>query len=334
METPRNPQPLPPPPGVIQALKAGLDAISAHLSVLLLPLALDTLLWFGPRLSVKEIFLEAYSRSVDSYIRYGLATEAQIEEMKTVQKALADFFQRFNIIGFLRTFPVGVSSLMQGKMPLQTPFGPTAVFEVPSWLSLAGWVFLLVLIGWVAGGLYFHWVSTLIVPREKALNPARSVLQTLLLCAVFVLFAFLLGVPAFLLLALVNHINPTLLQAAIFVLVLFGSWIMVPVFFAPHGLYLHGQNAFYSIYSSLRLARFTLPSSSMFVLAVFAISYGLNYLWNVPPDDSWMTLIGIAGHAFVTTTLLAASFVYYRDMNAWLVVAFERLKPGTAAPQA
>jgi hypothetical protein len=47
-----------------------------------------------------------------------------------------------------------------------------------------------------------------------------------------------------------------------------------------------------------------------------------------------MMLVGIAGHAFVTTALLAASFIYYRDMNAWLEIVFERLKPNTAAPQA
>jgi len=107
----------------------------------------------------------------------------------------------------------------------------------------------------------------------------------------------------------------------------------VPIFFAPHGMYLRGQNAFTSIYASLRMARFTLPSSSMFVLTVFIISQGLNYLWSVPAQDSWMMLVGIAGHAFVTTALLASSFIYYRDMNAWLETVFERLKTNTAAPQ-
>ncbi len=46
-----------------------------------------------------------------------------------------------------------------------------------------------------------------------------------------------------------------------------------------------------------------------------------------------MGLVGIAGHAFVTTALLAASFIYYRDMNNWLEIVFERMKPGTATPQ-
>jgi hypothetical protein len=74
------------------------------------------------------------------------------------------------------------------------------------------------------------------------------------------------------------------------------------------------------------MARFTLPTSGLFVLSIFLLSTGLNYLWSVPTDDSWMLLVGIAGHAFITTALLAASFVYYRDVNVWLQTVFERLQ--------
>lgn len=80
------------------------------------------------------------------------------------------------------------------------------------------------------------------------------------------------------------------------------------------------------------MARFTLPTSGLFILAVFLLSTGLNYLWSVPPDDSWMVLVGIAGHAFIRTALLSASFVYYRDMNAWLQTVFEKLKQKQTLP--
>jgi uncharacterized membrane protein YdcZ (DUF606 family) len=80
------------------------------------------------------------------------------------------------------------------------------------------------------------------------------------------------------------------------------------------------------------MARFTLPTSGLFVLSVILLTTGLNYLWSVPPDDSWMLLVGIAGHAFITTALLAASFVYYRDMNAWLQTVFEQLQQKQTIP--
>jgi cytochrome c biogenesis protein CcdA len=324
---------LPPPPGVVGALKAGLDVISSHLTILLLPFALDALLWFGPRLSIKEISLKFYSQSMDLYTSYGLSTDAQIEQMKTAQQAFADFLQKFNLFGLLRTFPVGLSSLMQSKMPVQTPLGVPSVIEVGSWIAMAGWIFLLTMLGWIIGGLYFNRVSALIGEPEITKKSLRAIVQTLLFCVGFTILVFIIGLPILLVLIALNQVNAFIMQAAFFMLALIGSWVIVPIFFAPHGIFLRGQNALSSIYTSLRMARFTLPSASMFVLSIFLVSQGLNFLWSVPPDDSWMLLVGIAGHAFITTALLAASFIYYRDMNAWLEIVLERLRPGTAAPQ-
>jgi hypothetical protein len=45
-----------------------------------------------------------------------------------------------------------------------------------------------------------------------------------------------------------------------------------------------------------------------------------------------MKLVGIGGHAFITAALLAASFVYYRDMNVWLQTVFERLQQKQSIP--
>jgi hypothetical protein len=64
--------------------------------------------------------------------------------------------------------------------------------------------------------------------------------------------------------------------------------------------------------------RKTLPTSVLFILTVFLLSKGLDILWLVPTDASWLLLIGILGHAFITTGLLASSFVYYRDALRWM----------------
>jgi hypothetical protein len=109
-------------------------------------------------------------------------------------------------------------------------------------------------------------------------------------------------------------------------------WVIVPIFFLPHGVFVFHQNVFRAIASSFNLARFTLPNSSMFVLTVFLLAYGLNFLWSIPAEDSWLTLVGILGHSFVTTALLAGSFIYYRDMSVWVKTVLEKLRP--AAKQA
>lgn len=323
--------PLPPPPGVIGALKAGLDVISNHLSVLILPMALDALLWFGPRLSVKNIFLQAYSQALEFYTRYNLLNDAQLEQMRVVQQNLPTALQRFNLLGFLRTFPVGVSSLMQAKMPISTPFGQPLVIEAGSWVGVFGWVFLFLLLGWILGSLYFGRVSNLVGHPETTTHALHVMLHTLLFCIGFSGLILIIGLPVLFVLAILNEINTFVMQTAFFVLAMLGSWLIVPIFFAPYGIFLRGENVFRSIYSSLRMARFILPSASMFVLVIFLVGQGLNILWAVPPDNSWMLLVGVIGHAFITTALLAASFIYYRDMNTWLEIVLQRMK--AAAPR-
>jgi hypothetical protein len=70
----------------------------------------------------------------------------------------------------------------------------------------------------------------------------------------------------------------------------------------------------------------TLPTTSLFVLAVLVTSEGLDYLWRVPPETSWLTLVGVSGHAFITSALLAASFFYYRDADLWTQETLRMIK--------
>lgn len=327
MNSTKESLPIPPPPGVIGAIKAGLDTISAHVSVILLPLALDVFLWLGPRLSVKNILGALYEQG----LAYNRSNGFSVETFTKNEAQWNEFLQQLNVLGFLRTFPVGVSSLMQMRMPVTTPFGAQNVIEVGSWFSLIGWIFLLTLLGWTIGAVYFRSVSRLVSSPVVAPLFGRAIGQSLLYSIGCTIIAFIIGMPIIVILILLSQLGPAVMQTGLFVFMLFASWVVVPLFFTPHGIFMRGDNALHSTLTSLRMSRFILPSASMFVLALFLTAQGLNILWSVPPDDSWMLLVGIAGHAFVTTALLAASFIYYRDMNAWLNIVAERMK--TSAPR-
>jgi hypothetical protein len=103
-------------------------------------------------------------------------------------------------------------------------------------------------------------------------------------------------------------------------------WLSMPIFFSAHGIFTLQLDALRAILTSLRMVRFTLPNTGLFLLTFVILNSGLNFLWNTPSRDSWWMLVGITGHAFVSTALLAASFIYYRDINAWLKVIFEQLQ--------
>ena len=322
---------LPPPPGVMRSLRAGFDAVSSHVWLILLPLLLDVLLWLGPRLSVGGL-LDPFFRMVFNQARTTLTSSSDLQRFTTYQSAFIEVLERFNLLsllGRLQTFPVGISSLLAQTMPMETPLGSQDVVQITSLPGLLGLGFLFTVIGWVVGGLYFRWVSGIALGDANQITTISlswAIIQTLILSVVWVIGLMMIIIPAMVVLTFLTLLSPLLASIVLLVAFFFSFWLIVPLFFTPHGIFVRRQNAFYSIFTSLRMARFTLPTSGLFVLCVFLLSTGLNYLWSVPTDDSWMLLVGIAGHAFITTALLAASFVYYRDMNMWLQRVFEQLQ--------
>ncbi len=325
---------LPPPPGVIGSLKAGFDVVSRHVLLILLPFGLDLFLWLGPRLSVNKVLGPLYT-IIFEQARHSLTSPDDIQRLVTVQGLFNEGLQRFNLVSLisrLQTFPIGISSLLARTMPADSPLGTQSIVQLSS-LSLLGYMFLLIVAGWVIGGLYFRWVSgTVLGEKDAGISPMRAVIQTCILSMIWFLFLIILSIPVVLVLTALMLISPILASGALFLMVLLSFWAIVPMFFIPHGIFVRGQNAFHSIFTSFKMARFTLPTSGMFVFSTFILSTGLNYLWTVPKSSSWMTLVGICGHAFITTALLAASFVYYHDMNVWLQKVFDELQQKRNTP--
>jgi len=48
-------------------------------------------------------------------------------------------------------------------------------------------------------------------------------------------------------------------------------------------------------------------------------------VWTLPGTDSWLMVLGIGGHAFIVTALLAASFLYYRDGLKWMQYNIQKM---------
>jgi hypothetical protein len=322
---------LPPPPGVMGSLRAGFDAVSRHVVLILLPAALDIFLWLGPRFSVDGLLTPFLSMIFDQ-TRRTLTSSAEVSRFTEFESLFSQTVQHFNLLSLLsrlQTFPVGVSSLLARTMPVETPFGLQPVVQISSLPGLIGLALLLVAGGWVLGALYFRWVSGTTLGETApgtGMSSLSAILQTLILSGVWLVGLMMFFIPVTLVLTLLTMLSPILAGAALFIMLALSFWLIVPLFFTPHGIFVRRQNAFYSIFTSLRMARFALPTSGLFVICWFLLSTGLNYLWSVPSGNSWMTLVGIGGHAFITTALLSASFVYYRDMNAWLQTVFERLQ--------
>jgi hypothetical protein len=321
---------LPPPPGVFGSLKAGFDIVSSRVALILIPLVLDLLLWLGPRLSVESLLLPSVNFLSESYLARQNLTGTSLEVFMQNQELLLDRLQDFNLISLLSKsywFPVGIDSLSAQSLPVTNPLGLQNVVVVSSIWVLLGLMAILIPLGWVIGGVFFRQISVSIQgENETGVGILRSLVQTVFLSVFLVLFLMALVIPLLFTLVVIYSISPLIANTAVLVISFFSFWLIVPLFFTPYGIFVRKQNALNSILSSLRMIRFSLPTSGMFVLSVFILSRGLDQLWRAPKSESWLALVGFAGHAFVTTALVTASFVYYRDMGDWLQTVYDRFQ--------
>jgi hypothetical protein len=319
MET--DPTRLPPPPGLITSLLRGFDSIANNVLVILPPVLLDLFLWLGPHLRLKG-FLQPF---IDQFPTMAKSFPTNFPDVSTIQQTWTSVATQLNLFILLRTFPVGATSLLSLEMPMKTPLGSPVSLDAGSFIGIMGWIGLLVLLGWVIGALYYFWISGVAL-KPEARSLWNSVKQTLVLSVIWLGILLLFGLPAFMVLSVIMFFSPVLGQIMFIGAALLLIWLTMPVFFSVHGIFALQLNAFRSILGSLRMVRFTLPNTGLFLLAFLLINSGLNFLWITPAENSWWMLVGITGHAFVSTALLAASFIYYRDINAWMNIIFDTLQ--------
>ena len=322
---------LPPPPGIMNSIKAGFDVIASHIIVILLPLLVNLGLWLGPRLQMDTLFKSFESDMVLVW----KASQIPADQIETMVNSYETLTQSANLFQLLRTFPIGIPVLFAPtKGPFTTPLGDPAILQVTG-LTLLLWFFALTAIGWIIGAIYFRIVAEVALPQKPAsVNVWQAILQTFLISIIGNFLLFMLSMPIFFIIFVAAQISVVLANLVVLFIALGSVWVIVPIFFWAHGVFLKRQNVLTSILSSLQLTRFTLPNSSLFVLTVFLLSYGLSYLWCLPSLDSWLTLLGIFGHSFVTTALLAGSFIYYYEMSAWVQAVLERVRPNNIIKQA
>jgi hypothetical protein len=95
-------------------------------------------------------------------------------------------------------------------------------------------------------------------------------------------------------------------------------WAVFPLLLCAHGIFIYKHRMWISLSLGARLTRMTMLRTTMLFVAIFLISQGLDTLWRVPAEASWLSFVGVVGHGFVATSLLAASFIYYRDATRWI----------------
>lgn len=323
---------LPVPPKLITSLRAGFDAVANHVAVIIFPVTLDLLLWLGPHVQIKTLILDllTYLTSPSNWdqSQSGLIFESY-------QEMLWDAATRLNLMAGLRSIPVGIPSLMAGRLPIEVPGGEPLFWDISSPWVIICLTLIIYLLGLGAGSLYFSLVAQTAMGGRVVWKLAlrewpRATLQVLSLALALLIVLLVLSLPTSCVLSVIAWGGISLGQVGILLFLGILLWLAFPLVFTPHGIFADRSNVLLALRKSIRVTRLTLPNTALLFLAVLVIGEGLDILWRIPPEDSWLMLIGVTGHAFVTTALLAATFVYYRDADRWVQKMLEKI----AAPAA
>lgn len=325
---------LPTPPRIFQTLLAGFDLITNHLSLIIFPIALDMFLWFGPHLSINRLIKDGFTQ-LSSIPDMGTADAAELIRLN--QDIWSTLAERLNIFSFLRSYPVGISSVIVSTQPIHTPFYSPVVWEINSLTQLFFIGVLIMLFGVIFGALYFYFVALVTSTNTEIMCKSsadffRMLFQVIILSIFWLGVIFAVSLPGICLLSVLSSSG---LGDGMFGIYLAGGlmiWLIFPLLFSPHGIFLSKLTLGATIKTSVRLIRFTFPSTTLFFLLIFIISEGLNVLWRFPDERSWLTAVGVVGHGFITTALLAATFIYYQEANKWVDQMFQQLQKVVKKP--
>jgi hypothetical protein len=308
------------PPRLIPALSAGFNTVASRIYLILLPVVLDVFLWLGPQFRIDKLFSPLLTDYANTIARFASAEiAAQINELTALWiESLKDY----NLASTLQTFPIGLPSLMANRPSGLTPFGSPAVLEINSFSAAFGWWLLFLIAGFVLGCLFLNTLA-----RSSGETPVKFEFKAfaiqIALCMVFILTllasVILISLPASVIVSLLAMVNASLGSIALLAVLFLMIWLFIPLIFTPHSIFLGQRSLLVSALTSVRLVRNHLTGSSLFLVAAILIAQGMDVLWKIPPNHSWLTLVGILGHAFIYTSLLTASFIYFRSGLRWLM---------------
>ena len=303
-------------PGVIAALAAGFDLTARHLWLIIPPVLLDIFFWLGPRLSFQQLIEQMLAFWVQQ------PELAEMGEFAQLSQLLGEIAPHTNLFTMLAVPVIGVPTLMAGVAFDAVPVTPV-VEQVGSWGTWIGLFLLFLTLGLLITAVYYTLIAYAIHKQAgedvfHGLNAwgqrvGKSWLRLVGLSLIFFVNIIIIYLPLMILATILFLISPTLgtlvLLAGPFIVL----WILIFMCMAPQGIVLNGRPTMRAIVESFRLVQTFLLPTLLILSSIILAGAILDWLLLLVENGAWFSLINIIGHAFVSTALIAALFVFYRD---------------------
>ncbi len=314
------------PIGVLASLWVGFDRVASRPLLIVPPILLDLLLWLGPRVRITALTDELSA----SLVPAEGATEAMSQQLTLMQEMIASMGESFNLLSVLSSLPVGIPSLMAGRMPIGAPLrlgAPLQVFDpVAVILILLG----VTVAGLVMGALYQLWLASTLAPEAPLSSAGNAAWRVILFATLLLVGLVIVGGPFTLATVLAISLLPLLGVGVMFVGFTLFFWSAVYLAFTPHGIVRYGFGVIRAMLESFTLVRWNTLGTVGYLGLAIGIYWLSNIVWALPDESTWFALLAILGHAFVSAMLLMGSYAFYQGRWEWLAAYKKALALGSA----
>lgn len=298
------------PKGVLPTLSAGFELTTRYLWLIVIPAALDFFLWIGPRLSFQTLIADLISR---------FPVEAAIVDPRPMLEMIAPYLNQFS---YLSVTVLGVPALMAGLSPEKTPLTPP-VIELNGWGAWLGTLFLFSVVGLFLAAVYFCLIAASMNRSRKETTMTRhsslivwiglTWLRLVALAVLFVVLIFAILLPFSLLAGFMG-----LISQAIATFVLLGAFVLlislgIFMSYTPQGMALNPRSFIPAVGESIQLFQRNFSPAILLLFLVIAGRRLLSWVLLSADSGTWVTAINILAHAYISTALIAALFIFYRD---------------------
>ena len=296
---------------VIDALSAGFGALGRSPGWALIPVAVDILLWLGPRLSPRPLVVRAFEDL--SRLSTRLAAEGAADALEAWRQA-AEQAGSVNLLGLITWWQVPT---VIGPRPVPSPW-PVPTIAVESWplglgltvgVALAGLLLAAVYLGGLASALRGGAPGSFVAFALRGWG-RLTVLVLLGLAALAVT-----AVPVLILVAVLNLISPALAEAVTLLWAIGLVWVNIYLFFVHPAMFVSDIGPVEAVKASVGLVRRNFWPAMGLILLFYLISFGMSIIWNALMAGWAGVLLAVAGNAVVASGLILGTMVFYKDRS-------------------
>ena len=245
-----------------------------------------------------------------------------------LQGALDTLAHNFNLVAGTSAFPIGSPSLfravpsglpsvMAGRLPSTSPLGQPWSASISDTAAILG-ILVVSLVVWQSVGVLYHrWLARDVIGIESLASFRKSGPAMIALSLGLYMAGFIGSLVVLTLASIVWLMIPLLGLSIGFLGFSLAFWGLVYSIFAPHLIVRDGINPIQAIIQSIRLVRWNFLDTVGFYIVLYGANWALHSVWVLPAEESWLTVLAIAGHALTTAILLMSSYQFFQ--NRWIV---------------